>query len=92
MCFSVKVNIFTSDELQGAGEDIKGDETKIYRAKRLLFVENRRPAYFGTWRKKSSTITARRPLAVDTVSNSIQPLPLSLFNFNNLLEILRLRS
>ena len=57
--------------MEGVGEDIKEDEahSKIkYRAKLLLFKENRRPAYYGTWRKKSKSITARRPFFQDAVS------------------------
>ena len=56
--------------MEGVGEDIKEDEahSKIkYRAKLLLFKENRRPAYYGTWRKKSKSITARRPFFQDAV-------------------------
>lgn len=32
----------------------------------MKFAENRRPSYYGTWRKKSSIITARRPFQSDT--------------------------
>lgn len=35
------------------------------RAKLLKFEENRRPAYFGTWRKVSKCINPRRPFAED---------------------------
>lgn len=35
--------------------------------KLLQFRENYRPAYFGTWRKKSRKITPRNPLKKDTV-------------------------
>jgi len=35
-------------------------------AKLLQFHENYRPAYYGTWRKHSSIITARRPWQQDT--------------------------
>jgi chromatin assembly factor 1 subunit A len=62
---------YFSDELEGVGEDIKEDEahTKMkHRAKLLLFKENRRPAFYGTWRKKSKSILARRPFAQDPVS------------------------
>lgn len=41
------------------------NERKTYRAKLLQFHENLRPAYFGTWRKKSQTINGRRPLNKD---------------------------
>jgi len=36
------------------------------RAKLLQFHENYRPAYYGTWRKRSSIISARRPWQRDT--------------------------
>lgn len=40
---------------------------KLYRAKFLKFKENRRPAYYGTWRKKSQKLGPRRPFVQDTV-------------------------
>lgn len=40
-----------------------------------MFIENRRPAYYGTWRKKTSHITARHPLRQDTVSHFIKREP-----------------
>ena len=36
------------------------------RFKLLQFVENRRPAYFGTFFKRSSLVTGRRPLGMDS--------------------------
>ena len=33
-----------------------------------MFCENRRPAFYGTWRKKSGKVYARRPFAQDEVS------------------------
>lgn len=36
------------------------------RARLLQFHEDVRPPYFGTWQKKSQTITGRRPWALDT--------------------------
>lgn len=33
------------------------------RPKLLLFSENRRPAYWGTWRKTSHAVAPRRPFA-----------------------------
>ena len=35
------------------------------RAKLLKFVENYRPAYYGTWRKQSKVIRPRAPLNKD---------------------------
>lgn len=39
-----------------------------YRAKFFKFHENRRPPFFGTWRKKSHVLKPRNPFAQDTVS------------------------
>ncbi|XP_048517476.1 chromatin assembly factor 1 subunit A isoform X1 [Dendroctonus ponderosae] len=36
------------------------------KVKFLFFHENRRPAYYGTWRKTSKRVTPRRPFAEDT--------------------------
>ncbi|XP_063699991.1 chromatin assembly factor 1 subunit A-like [Culicoides brevitarsis] len=46
-------------------ETVKKPKEK-YRAKFLHFHENRRPAYYGTFRKKSKKINGRKPLGVDT--------------------------
>ena len=35
------------------------------KAKFLKFHENYRPAYYGTWKKKSKFISARKPLGKD---------------------------
>ncbi|XP_058063968.1 chromatin assembly factor 1 subunit A-like [Anopheles bellator] len=35
------------------------------KAKFFLFIENRRPPYRGTWRKRSTVVRARRPFAQD---------------------------
>lgn len=40
-----------------------------HRAKLLHFSENRRPPYWGTWRKKSLHITPRKPFRTDPVSH-----------------------
>lgn len=49
------------------GETICQDKSKLHKlgAKFLKFHENRRPAYFGTWRKKSSYIKPRKPFGTD---------------------------
>ena len=61
--------------------------TKL-RPKLLQFSENVRPAYFGTWRKKSSKLSARNPLKQDKVSGMIHGFNLnpfkSFFDFGNL--------
>lgn len=38
------------------------------RAKFLHFCDNRRPAYWGTWSKKSVAVSGRRPFAKDVSS------------------------
>ncbi|KAH8344861.1 hypothetical protein KR067_009389 [Drosophila pandora] len=56
------------DDLSTAGLPIEEERSKQLarmRAKYLHFADNRRPPYYGTWRKKSRTISARRPLAQD---------------------------
>ncbi|XP_052849231.1 chromatin assembly factor 1 subunit A [Drosophila gunungcola] len=56
------------DDLSNAGLPIEEEQPKQLarmRAKYLQFADNRRPAYYGTWRKKSTSISARRPLAQD---------------------------
>ncbi|XP_016982691.1 chromatin assembly factor 1 subunit A-B [Drosophila rhopaloa] len=56
------------DDLSTAGLPILEEQPKLLarmRAKYLQFADNRRPAYYGTWRKKSASISARRPLAQD---------------------------
>ncbi|KAH8291625.1 hypothetical protein KR018_007413 [Drosophila ironensis] len=57
-----------TDELCTAGLPIEEEQPKQVarlRAKYLHFADNRRPPYYGTWRKKSRSICARRPLALD---------------------------
>ncbi|RZF40791.1 hypothetical protein LSTR_LSTR009276 [Laodelphax striatellus] len=49
-----------------SGKEVhKEKRTKRFKAKLLQFVENRRPPYWGTWRKKSNNIGARRPFNLD---------------------------
>ncbi|KYB25055.1 hypothetical protein TcasGA2_TC031939 [Tribolium castaneum] len=50
------------------GESICEDkQKKKMRAKFLKFHENRRPAYYGTWRKKSCVVKPRRPFGEDRI-------------------------
>ncbi|XP_022208801.2 chromatin assembly factor 1 subunit A [Drosophila obscura] len=59
------------DDLTNAGTPIEQEEQAKQmprmRAKYLQFADNRRPPYYGTWRKRSQSISARRPLAQDKV-------------------------
>lgn len=60
----------STDYLSPAGLPIEVEQPKQLtrmKAKYLHFADNRRPPYYGTWRKKSSSISARRPLAQDKV-------------------------
>lgn len=51
------------------GESVYEQKPKMekMKVKFLKFHENRRPPYYGTWRKKSETIKPRRPLVEDRV-------------------------
>lgn len=40
-----------------------GAAKRKHKAKLLSFCENRRPAYWGTWSKKSTCVSARNPFA-----------------------------
>lgn len=42
------------------------DETKKFKVKLLQFHSNRRPAWCGTWNKRSNHVTARRPFGRDS--------------------------
>lgn len=62
---------FTEDDLERVGEAIVED-TPAYireqmRVKFYKFHDNRRPPYYGTWRKKSSVVNPRKPFAQDKV-------------------------
>lgn len=63
------ISFFVVEELSETSHTIEENKPKErHRAKFLKFADNRRPAYYGTWRKDSKTITARRPFATDSVS------------------------
>jgi chromatin assembly factor 1 subunit A len=67
---SLKFFIDEMDSLTtGSNESTYRTTKKTYRAKYLKFEENQRPAYYGTWRKKSGSITGRKPFALDDVSS-----------------------
>lgn len=62
------------DDQDNEGDNIMVTDNKCnkninkLRAKFLSFTENRRPAFYGTWGKKSACITARKPLGQDEVN------------------------
>lgn len=48
--------------------DADPERGKFGRMKLLQFCENHRPAYWGTWNKKTTMIHARNPWSKDSVS------------------------
>ncbi|KAK3918427.1 Chromatin assembly factor 1 subunit A-A [Frankliniella fusca] len=59
------ISIIESDDYGVLVEDKK--KVEILRAKFLQFHENHRPAYRGTWRKKSNAVTGRRPFGQEKI-------------------------
>ncbi|XP_055913618.1 chromatin assembly factor 1 subunit A [Eupeodes corollae] len=60
--------VIIATELENAAQTIDEPRTmpiQTYKAKYYFFRENRRPPFYGTWRKKSTVITPRRPFATD---------------------------
>lgn len=62
---------FTEDELERVGQEIVED-TPAYvreemRVKFYKFHDNRRPPYYGTFRKKSTVVSGRKPFGQDKV-------------------------
>lgn len=53
--------------------DAVPEREKFGRMKLLQFCENHRPAYWGTWNRRSSLIQARNPWAKDAVSTPDLP-------------------
>lgn len=54
------------EDVNEIGSSLKNNSQKC-RWKLLQFHENKRPPYFGTWRKKSLFVKPRRPFACDEV-------------------------
>ncbi|XP_065362804.1 chromatin assembly factor 1 subunit A [Calliphora vicina] len=61
--------ILVDDELERVGQEIVEDSPAYIReemrVKFYKFHDNRRPPYYGTWRKKSSLVKPRKPFAQD---------------------------
>ena len=51
----------------GAKEEVQFKRQEMVVVKLLQFHDNYRPAYFGTWRKRSKKICARNPWRKDEV-------------------------
>ena len=62
--------IILTDEDEDTSRVVQSGDTirQKLRPKLFMFEENRRPPYWGTWRKNSEIVRPRRPLGKDTVS------------------------
>ncbi|KAE8743243.1 hypothetical protein FOCC_FOCC011178 [Frankliniella occidentalis] len=59
------ISILESDDYGVLVENTK--KVEVLRAKFLQFHENHRPAYRGTWRKRSNFVTGRRPFGQEKI-------------------------
>ncbi|XP_031848467.1 uncharacterized protein LOC116433931 isoform X2 [Nomia melanderi] len=57
--------ILLDDENDGSSNIVNQNVIENQRAKLLQFSENRRPPYWGTWRKRSKSINPRKPFSKD---------------------------
>lgn len=66
------VSSFNSDVVvvDNCKTDAVPERGKFGRMKLLQFCENHRPAYWGTWNKKTTMIRPRNPWSKDSVSTS----------------------
>lgn len=66
--YEAKDDIVIIDEDDGSDAVDPGSApiTEKHHPKLFLFAENRRPPFWGTWRKKSDHISPRRPFAKDS--------------------------
>jgi chromatin assembly factor 1 subunit A len=69
------IEIIEEDEEDLIGDEIQDEQDKaspkaigrvFTKAKLLQFHDNQRPAYFGTWNKKTSKVSPRRPFGMDS--------------------------
>ncbi|KAL3278106.1 hypothetical protein HHI36_013451 [Cryptolaemus montrouzieri] len=69
LCQESEDDIAIIEDEEILGETICEEKPKSerMRAKFLKFQENQRPAYYGTWRKKSKNITGRKPFGKETI-------------------------
>ncbi|KAF8664866.1 hypothetical protein HU200_054176 [Digitaria exilis] len=60
------IDMLSASEMQCHGTgNAKPLQTRLIRRKLLQFDKSNRPAYYGTWRKKSSVVGPRCPLKMD---------------------------
>ncbi|KAL6616531.1 hypothetical protein ACP70R_038801 [Stipagrostis hirtigluma subsp. patula] len=60
------IEMLPASEMQCRGtNNAKTLQTRLIRRKLLQFDKSNRPAYYGTWRKKSAVVGPRRPLKMD---------------------------
>ena len=64
------------DENDDDLDDSYVNEKSLYPAIFLQFSENTRPAYYGTWRKKSLLIKGRRPFKMEEASYDFEFSPI----------------
>ena len=50
-------------------EETEKENKHVMRVKLLQFSENYRPPYYGTWRKRSKSISGRNPFKKDEVNS-----------------------
>lgn len=70
---SIEHSLITRDVVIMESSKVDGvpERKKFGRMKLLQFSENHRPAYWGTWNKKTAIIRPRNPWAQDKVSLGI---------------------
>ncbi|RLN23765.1 hypothetical protein C2845_PM07G31350 [Panicum miliaceum] len=60
------IDMLPTSEMQCHGtSNVKTLQTRLIRRKLLQFDKSNRPAYYGTWRKKSAVVGPRCPLKMD---------------------------
>ncbi|XP_020711490.2 chromatin assembly factor 1 subunit A [Athalia rosae] len=67
--YEAKDVVIIVDDDDGSSDTVDPRSASLsekHHPKLFMFVENRRPPFWGTWRKKSDHITPRRPFAKDS--------------------------
>ena len=60
---------------EASGKEAAEQYRRRLKCKLLQFKENFRPAYWGTWRRKSSILSPRNPFRKDEVRNALKLSP-----------------